>query len=117
MSLDFVDDVAKCKHLDCPSFPMEFWGKCNHVLVMEAPAHHLSPQETSVLKDLLNLEHWYNAKVMAGSSSVQNLVVYFGSKLRETVCIPDLDSIITAKAPNSILDDLWVPPSSMPADD
>jgi hypothetical protein len=72
MILDFVDNVAECKHLDCPPFPMDFWRTSNHVPVTEAPAHHLGPHETSVLKELLNLEHWYNAKVMAGSSSVQN---------------------------------------------
>jgi hypothetical protein len=88
----------------------------NHIPVAEVPAHHLSPHKTSVLKELLNLEHWYNAKVMVESSSVQNLAVYFGSKLRKWVYIPNSDSIITVKSPNSILDDCWVPPSSMPPD-
>jgi hypothetical protein len=116
MILDFVDDLAECKHLDCPPFPMDFWRTSNHVPVAEAPAHHLGPHETSILKELLNLEHWYNAKVMAGSSSGKNLAVYFGSKSRKRAYIPDLDSIITVKSPNSILDDCWVPPSSMPPD-
>jgi hypothetical protein len=93
---------------------MDFWQTSNHVPVAEAPAHHLGPHETSVLKKLHHLEHWYNAKVMATSSSVQNLAVYFGSKLQKGAYIPDLDSIITAKSPNNILDNRWVPPSSMP---
>jgi hypothetical protein len=63
MILDFVDDVAECKHLNCPPFPMDFWHTSNHVPGTEAPAHHLGPHEISVLKELLNLEHWYNAKV------------------------------------------------------
>ena len=117
MILDFVDNVAEYRRLDCPPFPMDFWCTSNHVPVAEAPTHHLGPYETSVLKELRNLKHWYNAKVMAGSSSVQNLAVYFGSKLQKRVYIPDSDSIITAKSPNSILDDCWVPPSSMPPDD
>jgi hypothetical protein len=117
MILDFVDDVAECKHLDCPPFPMDFWRTSNHVPVTEAPAHHLGPHKTSVLKELLNLKHWYNAKVMAKSSSVQNLAVYFGSKLRKRAYIPDSDSIITVKSPNSILDNRQVPPNSMPPDD
>jgi hypothetical protein len=117
MILDFVDDVAECKHLDCPPFPMDFWRTSNHVPVAEAPAHHLGPHETSILKELFNLEHWYNAKVMAGSSSGQNFAVYFGSKSRKRAYIPDLDSIITVKSPNSILNDRWVPPSSMPPED
>jgi hypothetical protein len=117
MILDFVDDVAECKHLDCPPFPMDFWRMSNHGPVTEAPVHHLSPHETSVLKELLILEHWYNAKVMAKSSSVQNSAVYFGSKLQKRAYIPDSDSIITVKSPNSILDDCWVHPSSMPPDD
>jgi hypothetical protein len=117
MILDFVDDVVECKHLDCPPFPMDFWHTSIHVPVAEVPAHHLGPHETSVLKELLNLEHWYNAKVMAESSSVQNLAVYFGSKSRKWAYIPNSDSIITVKSLNSILDDRWVPPSSMPPDD
>ncbi len=116
MILDFVDNVVECKHLDCPPFPMDFWRTSNHVPVAEAPAHHLGPHKTSVLKELLNLEHWYNAKVMAGSSSGQNLAVYFGSKWRKQAYIPDLDSIITVNSPNSILDNRWIPPSSMPPD-
>jgi hypothetical protein len=117
MILDFADDVAECKHLDCPPFPMEFWRTSNHVPVTEAPALHLGPHKTSVPKELLNLEHWYNAKVMAESSGVQNLAVYFGSKLRKRAYIPDSDSFITVKSPNSILDNRWLPPSSVPPDD
>jgi hypothetical protein len=117
MILDFVNNVAECKHLDCPPFPMDFWHTKNHVPVAEAPAHHLGPHETSVLKELRNLEHWYNAKVMAESSSVQNSAVYFGSKSRKRAYIPNSDSIITVKSPNSILNNRWIPPSSMPPDD
>jgi hypothetical protein len=117
MILDFVDDVAECKHLDCPPFPVDFWHTNNHITVVEAPAHHLGPHKTSVLKELLNLEHWYNAKVMADSPSVQHSAVYFGSKSRKRAYIPNSDSIITVKSPNSILDNRWVPPSSMPPDD
>jgi hypothetical protein len=117
MILDFVDDVAECKHLDCLPFPMDFWHTSNHVPVAEVPAHHLGPHETSIQKELFNLEHWYNAKVMARSSSGQNLAVYFGSKSRKRAYIPNSDSIITVKSPNSILDDRWVPPSSMPPED
>ncbi len=117
MILDFVDDVVECKHLDCPPFPMDFWCMSNHVPVAEAPAHHLGPHKTSVLKELPNLEHWYTSKVMAGSSSGKNSAVYFGSKLQKRVYIPDSDSIITVKSPNSILNDRWVPPCSMPPDD
>jgi hypothetical protein len=36
--------------------------------------------------------------------------------LRKWAYIPDLDSIITVKSPNSILDVCWIPPSSMPPD-
>ena len=54
---------------------------------------------------------------MAASFSAQNLAVYVGSKLQKRVYISDSDSIITAKSPNSILNDCWVPPSSMPPDD
>jgi hypothetical protein len=117
MILDFVDNMAECKHLDCPPFPMDFWRTSNYFPVADAPAHHLGPHKTLVLKELHNLKHWYNAKVMAGSSIVQNLAVYFGSKLQKRAYIPNTDSIITAKSPNSILDNCWVPPSSMPPND
>ncbi len=116
MILDFINNVAECKHLDCPPFPLDFRRTSNHVPVAEAPAFHLGPHKTSVLNELRNLEHWYNAKVMAKSSSMQNLAVYFGSKSQKRAYILDSDSIITVKSPNSILDNCWVPPSSMPPD-
>jgi hypothetical protein len=114
--LYFVDNVAGCKHLDCPPFPMDFGHTSNHVPVMEAPAHHLCPTKTLILQELNNLEHWYNAKVMAASSSEQILAIYFGSNSRKRACISDSESIITAKSPNSIFVDCWVPPSSMTPD-
>ena len=58
MILDFVDNMAECKHLDCPPFPMDFWHTSNYFPVADAPAHHLGPHKTLVLKELHNLEHW-----------------------------------------------------------
>jgi hypothetical protein len=48
MILDFVDNVAESKHLDCPPFPMDFWRTSNHVPVAEVPACRvkgLAPQD------------------------------------------------------------------------
>jgi hypothetical protein len=90
MILDFVDTVAECKHLDCPPFPMDFWRTSNHVPVAEAPAHHLGPYKTSVLKELHNLEHWYNAKVMTASSSVQKFGCELWPQVTETGVYPQL---------------------------
>ena len=84
MILNFVDNIAECKHLDCPPFSMDFLCTSNHVPVTEAPAHHLGRTKTLVLKELHNLEHWYNAKVMAASSGVQNLAVNFGSNVESS---------------------------------
>jgi hypothetical protein len=45
MILDFVDNVAECKHLDCPPFPIDYHRTSNHVPVMDKPSvpvHHAS---------------------------------------------------------------------------
>jgi hypothetical protein len=35
MILDLVDNLAECKHLDCPPFPIEFRRTSNHVPVSD----------------------------------------------------------------------------------
>jgi hypothetical protein len=120
MILDFVDDVAECKHLDCPPFKVYYRQTSNHVPVTDTPAvpiHHVVPHEMSILKELENLERWINAKVIAGYSSVQNLAVHFGSKSPGRASNPDLNSVSMAKSPISNVDTHWVPPRSLPPDD
>jgi hypothetical protein len=69
--LDFIEDVAECKYLDCPtSFEIKYRQMSNHVPVTEdpyVPVHSVGPHEKTVLKELENLERWFNAKVQAGS--------------------------------------------------
>jgi hypothetical protein len=121
MILDFVDNVAECKHLDCPPFKIDYRRTSNHhVPVTDTPAvpiHHVGPHKMSILKELENLERWINAKVIAGYSSVQNLAMHFGSKSPGQAYNPDLDSVSTANSPISTIDTCWVPPRSLPPDD
>ena len=120
MILDFVDDVAECKHLDCPPFRIDYRRTSNHVPVSppspDVPIHHLGPHEKSVLEELSNLERWIDAKVIAPYSSAQSPSVHFGSKSAVRAYTPDLASVSTDATPTSIAT-CWVPPSSMPPDD
>ena len=120
MILDFIDDVAECKHLDCPPFNINYRRTSNHVPVPppspEVPIHHLGPHKKSVLEELTNLERWINAKVMASYSSAQSPSVHFGSKPAERAYTPDLASVITDATPARV-NTRWVPPSFMPPHD
>ena len=117
MILDFVDDVAECKHLDCPPFDIDYRRTSNHVPVSppspEVPIHHLGPHEKSVLDELTNLERWIDAKVMASYTTAPSPSVHFGSKPVGRAYTPDLASVITDVTRAST----WVPPAHMPPDD
>ncbi len=120
MILDFVDGVVECKHLDCPPFPINYRLMSNHVPVTDVlnmPVHNVGPHKESVLKELHNLERWMEAKVLDGSSSMQNTAVHFGSKSPGGAYTPDMGGISTATSPNSNDDASWVPPTSVPPDD
>ncbi len=96
MILDLVGKVMDCRYLDCPPFPVDFRRSSNHVPVIDepsdTPANHATPH-LQIIKEVENIEHYINTKVLAGSSTLtpKILAVYFGSK--SPVCtVVDNDS-------------------------
>jgi len=65
MVIDLVDNVAKCKYLDCPPFTINFRRTSNHVPVMDDPSAqakvHVTDTYTHVIKEIKNLEQFYKA--------------------------------------------------------
>jgi hypothetical protein len=117
MILDLVDSLAECKHLDCPPFPIEFRCTSNHVPVTDNQnaAINLAGPSRDVIQEIVNLERYYDAKVLALSSgiSTQNPAVHFRSKsgTRNVLQISDKTSSVTN--PASGFNRRWVPPSSV----
>jgi hypothetical protein len=74
--IDLVDDVVQLKHLDCPPFNINYRCTSNHVPVMDKPSAktkvHFAETYKRVIKDIENLEQFYDAKVVAISSSKTN---------------------------------------------
>jgi hypothetical protein len=118
MILNLVDNLAECKHLDCPPFPIDYQRTPNHVPVMDnqsAAIHH-----AGVLRDFIHeiehLERYYKAKVQAISSASVNLQhpeVHFGSKSGACTSIDDSNSVASALHPTGGIKHWWVPPSSV----
>jgi len=84
--IGLVDDRVECKYLDCPPFTIDFRRTSNHVPVMDEPSAqtqvHLSTNYSRVIKDIKNLEQFYDAKVLAIRSTPvsEKPTVSFGSK-------------------------------------
>jgi hypothetical protein len=118
MILDLVNNLAECKHLDYPPFPIDYQRTSNHIPVTDdqsAAIHH-----ASVLQDLIHgiehLECYYKTKVQAISSSSINLqhpAVHFGLKSGACASIDDSDSVASALCPTGGMNNWWVPPSSV----
>jgi hypothetical protein len=49
--LNLMDNLAECKHIDCPPFPIDYQQTSNHVPVTDD--HSAAIHHTSVLQDLL----------------------------------------------------------------
>ncbi len=122
MILDLIDNLAKCKYLNCPLFPIVYRRTLNHVPVTDDQSvaiHH-----ARVLQDLINkiehLEHYHKAKVQAISSlsvNLQHPAVHFGLKSGACTSIDDSNSVASALHPTVGMKHWWVPPSSVPEDD
>jgi hypothetical protein len=71
-----------------------------------------------LIQEVENLEHYYDAKVMAGSSEVapKDLFVHFGTRLPVCATVIDHDSSSTASHSTVDMSTWWVPPSGMPED-
>ena len=81
MIMDLVDKVVECKYLNCLPFPVDFLRTSNHVPVMDkggTPIHHASSY-IQLIDKINNLECYYDAKVMAGSTRIAqtDLSVHF----------------------------------------
>ncbi len=72
MVIDLVDNVVDCKSLDCPPFTIDFRRTSNHVPVMDELSKeakvHLSFNYKHVIREIKNLERFYEAKVLAACS-------------------------------------------------
>ena len=83
MVIDLVDNVVECKSLECPPVTIDFRRTPNHVPVMDEPSAsrvHLADTYRHVIRDIENLEQFYEAKVLAiGSGNVPATTsVHFG---------------------------------------
>jgi hypothetical protein len=116
MILDLVDNLAECKHLDCPPFPIEFRRTSNHVPVSDDQnaAINLAGPSRDVIQEIVNLERYYDAKVLALRSGIpnQNPGVHFGSKSGTRTVHQISDQTSFATNPASGFNRRWVPPSS-----
>ncbi len=117
MIINTVNNMAECKYLDCPPFPIDYWSMLNHVPVMDklsAPVNHTRPHLSETIQEIENLKRYYDAKVQAqGSRTNQNSAVHFGSKSAVCDAVSDVDSVATALTPKTDMSSCWVPPSSV----
>jgi hypothetical protein len=116
--LDLVNNLAECKHLDCPPFPINYQQTLNHVPVTDnqsAAIHHASVSQ-DLSHEFKHLEHYYKAKVQAISClsvNLQHPAVRFGSKSGACASIDDSDSVASTLHPTSGIKHWWVLPSSV----
>jgi hypothetical protein len=120
MILDLVDEVVDCKYFNCPPFPVDFCRTSNHVPVMDDgdTLIHNATSYLQLIQEVENLERYYDAKVMAGSSGVapKDLAIHFGTKLPVRVTAINNNSISMALPSTVDVSTRWVPPSGMPED-
>ncbi len=114
MILDYVDDVAECKHLDCPAFAIDYRRRSNHVPAItenpSVPVHHIGRHVETVLTKLENLECWFHAKVQASSTQPNSASVHFRSMSPCRAHASEMDSDSTMPSPDRGIDTQWVPP-------
>ena len=84
--IDLLNNRVECKYLNCPLFTIDFQQMSNHVPVMDEPSAqtqvHFSTNYSRVIKDIENLEQFYDAKVLAIHSTTvsEKPAVSFGLK-------------------------------------
>ena len=119
MIIDFVNNVADCRYLDCVPFPIDFQQMSNHVPVMDKPDASVNISQYNAICEIENLERYYDAKVQTGSSKItpQSQVVHIGSKSMARAAVSDSDSVHIAAHPLGGIGTRWVPPSSVHEDD
>ena len=65
MIIDTVDDVAECKYLDCPPFPIDYRRTSNQVPVMDEPSvlvHHAHGFLQQRIRKIENLKQYFKAR-------------------------------------------------------
>jgi hypothetical protein len=92
----------------------------NHVPVMDktdAPVQLTKFHD--VVREIENLERYYDAKVQAGGSRSSNiqLAIHFGTKSAALPAVIDSCSVDSASYHSSGIGAKWVPPSSVHIDD
>ncbi len=121
MILDLVDEVVDCKYLDCPPFPVDFHRTSNHLPVMDVlrdtPAHHTTLY-TQLIKEVENIERYYEARVLASSLTLpyKAPAVHFGLRFPVRATVIDHDSSSMALQSTADMSTRWVPPRGMPKD-
>jgi len=119
MILDLVDNMAECKYLDCPPFPIDFRRMSNHVPVTDEPSATVQLVEpTKIIKEIEHLERYIEAKVQARGSSgnLREPAVHFGTKSAAHAALIDSDSVHSAVHPTKGWAHQWVPPASVQED-
>jgi hypothetical protein len=121
MILDLVDNLAKCKYLDCPPFPIDFRRTSNHVPVTDDPSATVQIAESAkmIINEITHLERYYEAKVQAGSSgrSPSGPTVRFGTKSAALAALMDSEKEHSAARTPEVWAQRWVPPASVHEDD
>jgi hypothetical protein len=116
MIINTVDNVAECKYLDCPPFPIDYQCTLNQVPAMDKPSvpvHHARPHFLEMIRKIENLKHYYDAKVLGqGLLVTKNSAVHFGSASAARDAVSDNDSVETPSHSHMALSSHWVPPTS-----
>ena len=102
MILDLVDNLAECKYLDCPAFPIDFRRTSNHVPVTDEPSTPVQFAESAtIIQEIIHLKRYYEAKVQAGSLRMRSgePAVHFGTKSAACAALIDSDSVHSAVRP------------------
>ena len=120
MILDLVDNLAECKYLDCPPFPIDFRRTSNHVPVTDDPdaSVQIADSATMIIKEITHLERYYEAKVQASSSSgnPSEPAVRFGTQSSSRSALVGYDSEHSAVRSTKDWAQRWVPPTSVHED-
>jgi hypothetical protein len=120
MILDLVDEVADCRYFDCPPFPVDFFRISNHVPVLDNPSNppdNHAPSHIQIINKVENIERYYDAKVLAASSTLtpKPLAVHFCSKSPVSTGV-DADRSGAASHSTTGMSTQWVPPPGYPED-
>jgi hypothetical protein len=120
MILDLVDNLAECKYLDCPAFPIDFRRTLNHVPVTDEPSTPVQFAKLAmIIQQIVHLKRYYEAKVQASSSRMPpgEPAEHFGTKSAARAALIDSDSVHSAVSPGKGMAHRWVPPASVHEDD